>query len=150
VLGEFAVDRDAFTFELRQDTDAKWRQVSMDVAMEEIAATDRLLEIEGQPEPSEVAERMHSSLTHDFPMPRRARTRRGSRMGEEGAHVLCAEEVLYRAGVPHILLPVQRDRFASNVFMVPGLLRAKIALCRGGFKQALPSHTVLIVQTKQA
>ena len=55
-----------------------------------------------------------------------------------------AEDVLYSAGIPHILLPVQRDRFSSNTFMVPSLTKAKIALCRGGFRQALPSSTVLV------
>ena len=41
VLGEFAVDRDGFTFEIRKKgADGQWRQVSMDEAMEEIAAAD--------------------------------------------------------------------------------------------------------------
>jgi hypothetical protein len=145
VLGEFAVDRDAFTFEIReQGAQSQWRQVTADEALEEIAATDRLLEIEGLPKASEMAERKLFDRLDDIPVPRRAGRRRRARMGEDGAHIIRAEEVLYSAGVPHILLPVQRDRFASNVIMVPSLLKAKIALCRGGFKQVLPSHTVMV------
>lgn len=141
VLGEFAVDREAFTFEVRQKGEgAQWRQMSMDEALEEIAAADMLLDIEGPPGAPKLEE--HERLHR--PDMRRGQRRRRTRVGEKGAHVIRAEEVLYSAGVPHILLPVQRDRFASNVFMVPGLLKAKIALCRGGFKPALPSHSVMV------
>src|ERR1019366_5780725 len=141
VLGEFAVDRDAFTFEVRQEgKGAQWRQMSMDEALEEIAAADMLLDIEGPPGAPKLEE--HERLHR--PDMRRGQRRRRTRVGKEGAHVIRAEEVLYSAGIPHILLPVQRDRFASNVFMVPGLLKAKIALCRGGFKPALPSHSVMV------
>jgi hypothetical protein len=77
-------------------------------------------------------------------VPLRARRRRRARAGEEGAHVIRAEEVLYQAGIPHILLPVQRDRFASNTFMVPAVVKAKLALCGGGFREALSSHTLLM------
>ena len=139
VLGEFAVDRDAFTFEVRQKGEgAQWRQMSMDKVLEEIAAADMLLNIEGPPGAPKLEkhERSHRSD--------KQKGRRRTRVGEDGAHVIRAEEVLYRAGIPHILLPVQRDRFASNVFMVPCFLKAKIALCRGGFKPAPPSQSVLV------
>ncbi len=152
VLGEFAVDRDAFAFEVREKcADALWRQVTADEALEEIAATDQLLEIEGPPDASERAERQLFGRLDDIPVSHRARRRRRARMGEEGAHIIRAEEVLYQAGIPHILLPVQRDRFASNVIMVPHLMKSKIALCRGGFKQAFPSRTVMVhVQSGRA
>jgi hypothetical protein len=144
-LGEFAVDRDGFTFEVRKKgADAQWRQMSMDDVLEEIAAADMLLDIESLPKASEIAESRLFDRLDDVPVPLRARRRRRARGGEEGAHVIRAEEVLYQAGVPHILLPVQRDRFASSTFRVPGLLKAKTALCRGGFKQALPSRSVFV------
>jgi hypothetical protein len=140
MLGAFAVHR-AFTFEVR-GAGAGWRRVTMGEALEEIAAADRLLDIEAPHRPSGTAERKPSDGSAGTPTPHRRRRR--ARMGEEGAHVLHAEEVLYSAGIPHLLLPVQRDRFSSNTFMVPSVPKAKIALCRGGFRQALPSGTVLV------
>ena len=64
VLGEFAVDREAFTFEVRQKGEgAQWRQMSMDEALEEIAAADMILDIEDPPgAPTlEEHERLHHS-----------------------------------------------------------------------------------------
>ena len=106
----------------------------MDEALEEIAAADMLLDIEGPPGAPKLEE--HERL-HRSDM-RRGQRRRRTRVGEEGAHVIRAEEVLYSAGVPHILLPVQRDRFASNVFMVPRLLKAKIAPVPRGLQAGSP------------
>jgi hypothetical protein len=37
----------------------------------------------------------------------------------EGEHLLHAESALYHAGIPHLLLPFQQNKFASNTFMVP-------------------------------
>jgi len=44
------------------------------------------------------------------------------------------EAALYRARIPHFLLPFQKDKFASNTFVVPSLLEAKGCLCRAGFR----------------
>jgi hypothetical protein len=63
---------------------------------------------------------------------------------DEGVHVMHAEAALYGAGIPHILLPFQRDRFASNIFFVPCVPDAKACLCRAGFREQSPSATALI------
>jgi hypothetical protein len=57
----------------------------------------------------EAAERLHRSV------------RTGKRIGlrrswtatrDEGVHIMHAESALYRAHIPHLLLPFQRDKFA--------------------------------------
>ena len=55
---------------------------------------------------------------------------------DAGAELLNAEAALYRAGLPHMLLPFQRDRFASNVFYVPDAAEARACLPRNGFRRA--------------
>jgi hypothetical protein len=78
-------------------------------------------------------------------MPRRRSI--ASRRGE-GEHILHAESALYWARIPHLLLPFQRDRFASSTFMVPCVPEAKDCLRRAGFRETPRSPTVLIdVQT---
>ena len=62
----------------------------------------------------------------------------------EGEHILHAESALYRARIPHLLIPFQRDRFASNVFMVPCIAEAMECLCQTGFRQARTSPSLLI------
>ena|SRR6201987_4028398 len=70
-----------------------------------------------------------------------------SRRGE-GEHILHAESALYGARIPHLLLPFQRERFASSTFMVPCVPEAKDCLRRAGFREISRSPTVLIdVQT---
>jgi len=49
-------------------------------------------------------------------------------------HLLSAESALYRGRVPCLLLPFQRDRFASNVFMVPSVADAMRCLFQAGFR----------------
>jgi hypothetical protein len=67
---------------------------------------------------------------------------------DEGEHLLHAEAALYRARIPHLLLPFQRNRFASNTFVVPCLSEAKDCLRLAGFREIPRSPTVLIdVQT---
>jgi hypothetical protein len=68
----------------------------------------------------------------------------------EGEHLLHAESALYHAGIPHLLLPFQKNKFASNTFMVPCVSEAKVCLCRAGFRETPQSPTVLIdSQTSQ-
>ena len=55
-----------------------------------------------------------------------------------------AEAALYRARIPHLLLPFQRDKFASNVFMVPSVAEARDCLCQAGFRKARRSYSLLI------
>ena len=74
------------------------------------------------------------------PMPRRRSI--AARHGE-GEHLLHAESALYRARIPHLLLPFQRDKFASNVFMVPCAAEARDCLCHAGFRES-PSPMFLI------
>jgi hypothetical protein len=52
---------------------------------------------------------------------------------DEGLELLNAEAALFRAGIPHMLLPFQRDRFSSNVFYVLSARRARECLLREGF-----------------
>src|SRR6201998_2085167 len=64
----------------------------------------------------------------------RRRSRKVSQ--QEGKHLLNAEAALFRAGIPHLLLPFQRNKFASNIFMVPSVAQARDCLCHAGFRQA--------------
>src|ERR1700746_945045 len=74
--------------------------------------------------------------------------RRSRASDDEGEHLLHAEAALYRARIPHLLLPFQRDRFASSVFMVPCASGARDALRQAGFRGIPRSASVLIdVQT---
>jgi hypothetical protein len=42
---------------------------------------------------------------------------------DAGIELLNAEAALYRAGIPHMLPPFQRDRFLSNMFLVPQVIK---------------------------
>ena len=86
----------------------------------------------------EVADRLLRSRPFKL-MPRR----RSRASDDEGEHLLHAEAALYRARIPHLLLPFQRNRFASNVFMVPCVAEARECLCDAGFRKS-PSPMLLI------
>ena len=62
----------------------------------------------------------------------------------EGEHLLHAESALYHAGIPHLLLPFQKNKFASNTFMVPSVDEAKDCLCRAGFRETSRSLVLLV------
>ena len=62
----------------------------------------------------------------------------------EGEHLLHAESALYHAGIPHLLLPFQRNKFTSNTFVVPSVREAKDCLCRAGFRETSRSPLLLI------
>jgi len=72
------------------------------------------------------------------------RTRSIAARHDEGKHLLHAESALYRARIPHMLLPFQRDRFASNVFMVPCVAEAREYLRQAGFREARTAPSLLI------
>ena len=77
--------------------------------------------------------------------------RRSRASDDEGEHLLHAESALYWARIPHLLLPFQRDRFASNTFMVPCVAEARDRLCQAGFRETPGSPTVLIdIQTRRS
>lgn len=63
---------------------------------------------------------------------------------DEGVHLLHAESALYRTRIPHLLLPFQRNKFASTTFMVPCVTEAKACLCDAGFRETPRSPSVLI------
>ena len=55
---------------------------------------------------------------------------------DDGEHILHAESALYWARIPHLLLPFQRDKFASDTFMVPCAAEARNCLCQAGFRES--------------
>jgi hypothetical protein len=62
----------------------------------------------------------------------------------DGEHLLHAEVTLYRAGIPYLLLPFRRDRFASSTFMVSDVAGARVCLLDAGFRKTLRSPMLLI------
>jgi hypothetical protein len=87
----------------------------------------------------EAVERLCNRQTVRFVLRRRSRA-----LQNEGEHILHAEAALYRGRIPHLLLPFQRDRFVSNVFMVPSIAEARDCLCHAGFREASRSPSLLI------
>ena len=75
---------------------------------------------------------------------RRRATRSWTAMRDEGTHILSTEVALYRAGIPFLQLPWQRNRFASGTFMVTDVAGARACLIRAGFRETARSATVLI------
>jgi hypothetical protein len=70
---------------------------------------------------------------------------------EQGEHILDAEAALYRAGIPFLQLPWQRNRFASNTFFVSDVADAKLCLLGAGFREAAGCPTVVLhEQTRRA
>ncbi len=63
---------------------------------------------------------------------------------KDGEHLLHAESALYWARIPYLLLPFQRDRFASNMLMVPSVAEAMRCLCQAGFRESPRSPLLLI------
>ena len=54
-----------------------------------------------------------------------------------------AEIALFRAGIPFLQLPFQQNKFASNLFMVLNVSKARACLQRAGFQTKFDSETVL-------
>ena len=63
---------------------------------------------------------------------------------DDGDHLLHAESALYWARIPHLLLPFQRGRFASDAFMVPSVAEAMRCLFQAGFRESPGSPSMLI------
>ena len=66
-----------------------------------------------------------------------------NRLVAEGEHIMNAEIALFRAGIPFLQLPFQQNKFASNLFMVMSVPKARACLQRAGFQAKFDSETVL-------
>jgi hypothetical protein len=118
-IGRFALTAVVPDLELLEE-DALWRQVTLDELKKILA------EAAEEPQASEAAER------ESF-----------SRLVAEGDHIMRAEIALFNAGIPFLQLPFQQNKFASNLFMVLSVLKAKACLQRAGFRAKVDSETVL-------
>ena len=124
-IGRFALTAAVPALELRGE-DSDWRQVTLDELKKILADDGELAEAAEEPQASETAER------ESF-----------NRLVAEGEHIMNAEIALYRAGIPFLQLPFQQNKFASNLFMVLDLSKAKACLQRAGFQPKFDSETVL-------
>jgi hypothetical protein len=122
-VGRFALTAAVPNLELR-DEDSDWRQVTLD-ELKKILADDGELAAE-EPQVSEGAER------ESF-----------NRRVAEGEHIMHAEIALFRAGIPFLQLPFQQNKFASNLFMVLSVSKARACLRLAGFQPKFDSETVL-------
>jgi hypothetical protein len=118
-IGRFALTAAVPDLELR-DEDSDWRQVTLDELKKILA------EVAEEPQVSETAER------ESF-----------NRRVAEGEHLMNAEIALFRAGIAFLQLPFQQNKFASNLFMVMSVPKAKACLLRAGFQAKFDSETVL-------
>ena len=119
-IGRFALTATVPSLELR-DEDSDWRQVTLDELKKILA------EAAEEPQASETAER------ESF-----------NRLVAEGEHIMNTEIALFNAGIPFLQLPFQQNKFASNLFMVLNLSKAKACLQRAGFQPKVDSETVLL------
>lgn len=62
----------------------------------------------------------------------------------DGEHLLHAEVTLYRAGIPYLLLPFLRDRFASSTFFLKDVEQARTCLLEADFCEVSRCATALI------
>ncbi len=63
---------------------------------------------------------------------------------DEGVHILNVELALYRASIPHLLLTFQKNRYASDSFMVPDVQEARACLIAAGFRGHEAIRSILI------
>jgi hypothetical protein len=124
-IGRFALTAAIPSLELREE-DFDWRQVTLDELKKIMAEDDEGAETAEEPQASETAER------ESF-----------NRLVAEGEHIMNAEIALFRAGIPFLQLPFQQNKFASNLFMVLNVPKAKACLQRAGFQPKFDSETVL-------
>jgi hypothetical protein len=124
-VGRFALTPAVPDLELRVE-DSDWRQVTLD-ELKKILADD-----------SELAEAAEESRA-----PETAERESFNRLVAEGEHIMNAEIALFNAGIPFLQLPFQQNKFASNLFMVLNLSKAKACLQRAGFQAKFDSETVL-------
>jgi hypothetical protein len=106
-VGRFALTAGVPDLQLREE-DSDWRQVTLDELKKILADDSELAEAAEEPPASETAER------ESF-----------NRRVAEGEHIMNAEISLFRAGIPFLQLPFQQNKFASNLFMVLNVSKAK-------------------------
>jgi hypothetical protein len=124
-VGRFALTAAVPDLELR-DEKSDWWQVTLDELKKILADDSELAEAAAEPQASETAER------ESF-----------NRRVAEAEHIMNAEIALFRAGIPFLQLPFQQNKFASNLFMVLNVSKAKACLERAGFQPKFDSETVL-------
>jgi len=124
-IGRFALTAAVPSLELR-DEDSDWRQVTLDELKKLLADDGELAEVAEESQASEAAER------ESF-----------NRRVAEGEHIMNAEIALFNAGIAFLQLPFQQNKFASNLFMVLNVPKAKACLLRAGFQAKVDSVTVL-------
>jgi len=124
-VGRFALTAAVPSLELR-DEDSDWRQVTLDQLKKILSDDGELAEAAEEPQALETAER------ESF-----------NRLVAEGEHIMNAEIALFGAGIPFLQLPFQQNKFASNLFMVLNVPKAKACLQRAGFQAKFDSETVL-------
>jgi len=124
-VGRFALTAAVPSLELRAE-DSDWRQVTLDELKKILADDGELADATEEPQASETAER------ESF-----------NRLVAEGEHIMNVEIALYRAGIPFLQLPFQQNKFASNLFMVLSVSKARACLLRAGFQAKFDSETVL-------
>jgi hypothetical protein len=122
-IGRFALTAAVPALELRGE-DSDWRQVTLDELKKILADGGELADAAEEPQVSAERESFN-------------------RLVAEGEHIMNAEIALYRAGIPFLQLPFQQNKFASNLFMVLNLSKAKACLQRAGFQPKVDSETVL-------
>jgi hypothetical protein len=124
-VGRFALTSAVPSLELR-DEDSDWRQVTLDELKKILADDGELAEVAEEAQASETVE------PESF-----------NRLVAEGEHIMNAEIALFRAGIPFLQLPFQQNKFASNLFMVLSVPKARACLQRAGFQTKFDSETVL-------
>jgi hypothetical protein len=122
-IGRFALTAAVPSLELREE-DSDWRQVTLDELKKTLADDGELAEAAEEPQASGERESFNRRVA-------------------EGEHIMNAEIALCRAGIPFLQLPFQQNKFASNLFMVPNLSKARACLLRAGFQAKFDSETVL-------
>jgi len=119
----FALTAAVPSLELR-DEDSNWRQVTLDELKKILADGGELAKPAEAPQASAERESFN-------------------RLVAEGEHIMNAEIALFRAGIPFLQLPFQQNKFASNLFVVVDVSKAKACLQRAGFQAKVDSETVL-------
>ena len=124
-IGRFALTAAVPDLEQREE-DSGWRHVTLDELKKILTDGGELAEAAEEPQASEAVER------ESF-----------NRLVAEGEHIMNAEIALFRVGIPFLQLPFQQNKFASNLFMVLSVSKARACLLRAGFQAKFDSETVL-------
>ena len=122
-IGRFALTAAVPDLEL-QEEDSEWRQVTLDELKKILADDGELTDVAEEPQASAERESFNRRVA-------------------EGEHIMNAEIALFNAGIPFLQLPFQQNKFASNLFMVLSVPKARACLQRAGFQAKFDSETVL-------